>query len=518
MADDDLVLHRNPSSDQIQAAINELASDIAAQSATNAVVANVAETVTVGAGGDFSTISAAIASLSRKHAAFVNGGFVATISLLSGFTLTEQLVFQGVDLGWITITSVDAEVPVPSENIPSGQGAFYAVGLATIPKIGCFFRYVTDNDGRATPALRGFDILHGSTIQFTVQTAGFGDDVGAKKCNRLLQVAHGSICIATSGLSLKDGNDIGLRASNASLVSCPNAIITGCTNNGIAASGAIVQAANAVITGSLGPVAATPTATVEVATATLTSTGTYAISAEGGTVYASGAICTGGVNAAEDGFIDARNVAFNVGSPIRVAQQGTVDMTGSTNGVPTITVNQYRRDGLIYDNNVPEAGVIASFLTAALGSAAAPTINFLGRLTDGLFSKGAGLIGFATAGIERAYIDASGLTATALRALNGTGVGAVIIAGRTTDGRAELAFQTNAFSANNARLVATTNQLSTEAGGVEVQRHVADAATVDTETSILLRRNVGGTFSVVRVSMGAADSAGAGFKTLRVPN
>ena len=40
----------------------------------------------------------------------------------------------------------------------------------------------------------------------------------------------------------------------------------------------------------------------------------------------------------------------------------------------------------------------------------------------------------------------------------------------------------------------------------------------DTETALLLRRNVGGTFSVVRVTMGKPDSGGAGFKVLRVPN
>lgn len=40
----------------------------------------------------------------------------------------------------------------------------------------------------------------------------------------------------------------------------------------------------------------------------------------------------------------------------------------------------------------------------------------------------------------------------------------------------------------------------------------------DTETALLVRRNVGGTFSLVRVSMGATDSGGSGFKVLRVPN
>jgi hypothetical protein len=40
----------------------------------------------------------------------------------------------------------------------------------------------------------------------------------------------------------------------------------------------------------------------------------------------------------------------------------------------------------------------------------------------------------------------------------------------------------------------------------------------DGETALLLRRNVGGAFTAVRVSMGVTDSGGTGFKVLRVPN
>lgn len=43
-----------------------------------------------------------------------------------------------------------------------------------------------------------------------------------------------------------------------------------------------------------------------------------------------------------------------------------------------------------------------------------------------------------------------------------------------------------------------------------------DAA--DGQTTLLLMRNVGGTLTLQRVSMGAADSGGAGYKLLRVPN
>lgn len=52
-----------------------------------------------------------------------------------------------------------------------------------------------------------------------------------------------------------------------------------------------------------------------------------------------------------------------------------------------------------------------------------------------------------------------------------------------------------------------TNQL------VQIHRTLAD-----TETSLSVRRDVGGTETVQRVTMGAADSGGAGFKVLRVPN
>ena len=40
----------------------------------------------------------------------------------------------------------------------------------------------------------------------------------------------------------------------------------------------------------------------------------------------------------------------------------------------------------------------------------------------------------------------------------------------------------------------------------------------DGDTGILVRRNVGSTLTLQRVSMGAVDSGGVGFKLLRVPN
>lgn len=55
-------------------------------------------------------------------------------------------------------------------------------------------------------------------------------------------------------------------------------------------------------------------------------------------------------------------------------------------------------------------------------------------------------------------------------------------------------------------------------GGSEVESVRATGTVADGETAMLVRRNVGGTYSLQRVSMGAADSGGTGYKVLRVPN
>jgi hypothetical protein len=60
-----------------------------------------------------------------------------------------------------------------------------------------------------------------------------------------------------------------------------------------------------------------------------------------------------------------------------------------------------------------------------------------------------------------------------------------------------------------------TNEITLVIGGVSGIRAVEAG---DGEVAMLVRRNVGGSFSLQRVSMGAMDSGGAGFKLLRVPN
>lgn len=60
----------------------------------------------------------------------------------------------------------------------------------------------------------------------------------------------------------------------------------------------------------------------------------------------------------------------------------------------------------------------------------------------------------------------------------------------------------------------TTALAGVMATSLELDRN----AFLDGETALMISRNVGGVYSVQKVSMGVTDSGGAGFKLLRVPN
>jgi len=63
-----------------------------------------------------------------------------------------------------------------------------------------------------------------------------------------------------------------------------------------------------------------------------------------------------------------------------------------------------------------------------------------------------------------------------------------------------------------------SNSTGLLAGNAVAVRANPDASIADGDTALLIRRNVGGAFTQQQVSMGAADSGGAGFKVLRVAN
>ncbi|SUB23939.1 hypothetical protein [Avibacterium avium] len=126
--------------------------------------------VTVGDGGDFGTINQAITYLvdnfsHKKHkvgdsthsSRYAPDALSATIKLLSGFTMREQVIIRQSQLGWINLVSEDQEVVInrasliksayfegtSSEMFP----AFYAGDNAEQLLIACKFRMDNTGDG-----------------------------------------------------------------------------------------------------------------------------------------------------------------------------------------------------------------------------------------------------------------------------------------------------------------------------------------------------------------------------------
>lgn len=80
---------------------------------------------------------------------------------------------------------------------------------------------------------------------------------------------------------------------------------------------------------------------------------------------------------------------------LNVDDNGDVTFTGELLGVSTMTVSGTLRGSFVYGNTTS-------------GNAGTPTFSFFGDADTGMFRAGANILGFSTAGVERARIDATG--------------------------------------------------------------------------------------------------------------
>ena len=219
--------------------------------------------VTVGAGGDFPTINAAVLHLSRFTPDL---GVTAEVELQSGFVMMEQLFVEGLDLGWITITGVDAETVINEPSltrvlVDNNKPAFGVIN-GTLPIIGQLFSFSSKGSlanlrsgvmahsvGRATilagcgvknAGVYGICALEGATINAVgADASGAGSSsiyaLGGSTINALLANASGA-------------GSRGIFATQGSTISAENANASGAGSYGISATrGATinVQSANA---------------------------------------------------------------------------------------------------------------------------------------------------------------------------------------------------------------------------------------------------------------------------------
>lgn len=191
-------------------------------------------TVSVGAGGDYATINGALEYLNKFKAGYANSSNRATITLLAGFVMAEQIICDGVDLSWITITSTDPVVAATETAITRVIGAddsFFSLTpvVAAIkggisPYMDIVFRYNT----RSTVGRCGFVAAGvGSVIN--------GADMGCQNARSYGCLAFGGGKIRAKSLSNYEAGVYGTYADGSGATISSGAI----DNHGCLSAGCI---------------------------------------------------------------------------------------------------------------------------------------------------------------------------------------------------------------------------------------------------------------------------------------
>ncbi len=266
--------------------------------------------VTVGVGGHFPTIGAAMSYLSDRRQAYVPGGASVTARLLSGFVMMEQVLVSSVDLSWVTILSQDPEVTIRRSALVTalseGAAAFPAFGAqagGALPRIGCLFNM---------------------------------DGTGPAKGRHGISLISGSRASVAAGAGIKNSGGHGISATIASIVAANSAIFTGTIGDGVNAfGGSVINVAGATITGGAGyGVIAQNGARIIAVSAALT-----------GNVLGGARATTGAEVVAN--LANCRTGASDSSNDIYVLTGGRISANGATGG-KSQAVNTITANGLIF--------------------------------------------------------------------------------------------------------------------------------------------------------------------------
>lgn len=229
--------------------------------------------VSVGAGGDYATLNDALVHISRFRPVYGIPSIRATITLLTGFVMAEQIICDGVDLSWITITSVDGVVPVTETAITHVAGpvdygfAVITPVIAAIkggksPYINVVFRYDTRlTEGRtglfaagAGSVINGFHTGCQNAHEYGCFVFG-GGQISADSLSNSDAYLYGTYAKG-AGSVIVSGSIYNLNCAHAGCVAVDNALIssvgpgkiinnTGCTYHGcVVATGGTISSEN----------------------------------------------------------------------------------------------------------------------------------------------------------------------------------------------------------------------------------------------------------------------------------
>jgi len=247
-------------------------------------------TVTVGTGGDYPTINAALEYLSKLQPVYASAGITATINLLTGFTMAEQVLVRGLDLGWITITAADAETTITNTALTTdfttadyGFDSYPVFGVSkggVLPRIDQLFRFDVANtysnkhgimaigagssadvmagEGVNDAGERGIYAIRGSTINANAAdasgagtygiVASRGSTINADAADASGAGSHGILAnegsnINADGVYASGAGSHGIHANEGSNINADGADVSGAGDNGIhASSGSTINA------------------------------------------------------------------------------------------------------------------------------------------------------------------------------------------------------------------------------------------------------------------------------------
>jgi hypothetical protein len=211
-------------------------------------------TVTVGTGGDFSSMNAALEYLHRLKPRYDVDGVIATINLLSGFTVEEQIIIYGLDLGWVEITGADSSTTVSTSAITKTplmndygweiRPVFAALRGGVLPRIKQVFRadsntlfttgvLCAESGSTVNISDGGFENFGNNGIYAYYGGSIFAYNSSFDDCFDCIFAFQGGKIIVDGSCTATNAGRMGVYADRGSSISCQGIDASGAATNGV---------------------------------------------------------------------------------------------------------------------------------------------------------------------------------------------------------------------------------------------------------------------------------------------
>lgn len=192
-------------------------------------------TYTVGASGDFSTINDALEFVSEYRPVYSSAGIRVTIQLQSGFAMAEQIICDGIDLAFVTITAVAATVSVDPTSF---SASILVAEYSTAP----VYPAIAAVNGGRTPLI-DVQFVMSSTVSSRIGCLAYGagsvvsmGDGGVTYANIGCMCANSGF-VSGNAMNFSNASSQGVQCYNSGTVSAYSLAVSDCQYGAYAGSG-----------------------------------------------------------------------------------------------------------------------------------------------------------------------------------------------------------------------------------------------------------------------------------------